>query len=78
MLRTRIAKIKDGRTDFVHKAEHALDVKTRAVPAVTLLEAGQGELITPMETLTQAGEHDAELMWTKEPIPKPKMHRQIF
>jgi hypothetical protein len=32
----RIAKMKDGRTHLAHKAEHAVDLDTGAVVAVTL------------------------------------------
>ena len=35
----RITKMKDGRTHLAHKAEHAVDLKTGAVLAVTLQEA---------------------------------------
>ena len=38
----RITKMKDGRTHLAHKAEHAVDLKTGAVFAVTLQEADQG------------------------------------
>ena len=33
----RIAKMKDGRTHLAHKAEHAVDLETDAVAAVTIL-----------------------------------------
>jgi len=32
----RIAKMKDGRTHLAHKAEHAVDMETGAILAVTL------------------------------------------
>src|SRR5207245_2116300 len=38
----RITKMKDGRTHLAHKAEHAVDLQTGAVLAVTLQEADQG------------------------------------
>jgi transposase len=38
----RITKMKDGRTHLAHKAEHAVDMETGAVVAVTLQEADQG------------------------------------
>src|ERR1700720_2921206 len=39
----RIAKMKDGRTHLAHKAEHAVDLDTGAVVAVTLQAADLGE-----------------------------------
>jgi transposase len=70
----RITKMKDGRTHLAHKAEHAVDLKTGAVLAVTLQEADQGDTTTVAETLAQAGENVAELIGTEEPSPKPKAH----
>jgi transposase len=68
--------MKDGRTHLAHKAEHAVDLKTGAVMAVTLQEADQGDTTTVIETLAQAGENGAELMQTEEANQKPKMHLQ--
>jgi hypothetical protein len=42
----RIAKMKDGRTHLAHKAEHAVDLDTGAVVAVTLQGADQGDTTT--------------------------------
>src|ERR1700738_1832727 len=72
----RITKMKDSRTHLAHKAEHAVDLKTGAVLAVTLQEADQGDTTTVIETLAQAGENSAELIETEEPSGKPKMHLQ--
>jgi transposase len=72
----RITKMKDGRTHLAHKAEHAVDLKSGAVLAVTLQEADQGDTTTVIETLAQAGENSAALMETEEPSGKPKMHLQ--
>src|SRR5216684_3856103 len=75
----RIAKMKDGSTHLAHKAEHAVDMETGAVLAVTLQEADQGDTATVMETLLQAGENVAELTVTeaeKAPEEKPQMHLQ--
>jgi len=72
----RITKMKDGRTHLAHKAEHAVDLKTGAVLAVTLQEADQGDTTTVIETLAQAGENGTELIGTEEPSRKPKMHLQ--
>lgn len=57
----RITKMKDGRTHLAHKAEHAVDLETGAVVAVTVAPADQGDTTTVTETLAQAGEHIAEV-----------------
>ena len=56
----RIAKMKDGRTHLAHKAEHAVDLDTGAVVAVTLQGADQGDTTTLDETLCEAGMAVAE------------------
>src|SRR5580692_10373229 len=56
----RIAKMKDGRTHLAHKAEHAVDMDTGAIVAVTLQAADQGDTTTLDETLCEAGEQVAE------------------
>ena len=38
----RITKMKDGRTHLAHKVEHAADMKTGAILAVTVQGADQG------------------------------------
>src|SRR6266513_5363103 len=58
----RITKMKDGRTHLAHKAEHAVDMATGAVVAVTLQEAHLGDTTTIKETLAEAGETVAELI----------------
>jgi transposase len=58
----RITKMKDGRTHLAHKAEHAVDLETGAVLAVTLQPADQGDTTTIVETLAEAGENVADLM----------------
>jgi transposase len=58
----RVSKMKDGRTHLAHKAEHAVDLDSGAVVAVTLQEADKGDTTTVTETLTQAGEAVAELI----------------
>jgi transposase len=50
----RITKMKDGRTHLAHKAEHAVDVETGAVVAVTRQGADQGDTTTIVETMTAA------------------------
>ena len=57
----QITKMKDGRTHLAHKAEHAVDLETGAVLAVTLQPATAGDTNTLQETLTQCGEHIREV-----------------
>src|SRR3974390_601633 len=56
----RIAKMKDGRTHLAHKAEHAVDLDTGGVLAVTLQAADKGDTTTLDETLGEAGMAVAE------------------
>jgi len=50
----RIAKMKDGRTHLAHKAEHAVDLETGTIVAVTLQGADQGDTTTVQITLPEA------------------------
>ena len=50
----KITKMKDGRTHLAHKAEHAVDLKTGAVVAVTIQDADAGDTSTIKETLSEA------------------------
>jgi transposase len=56
-----ITKMKDGRTHLAYKAEHAVDLETGAVVAVTVAAGDAGDSSTMVETLAQAGEHIAEV-----------------
>src|SRR5216684_3878286 len=56
-----ITKMKDGRTHLAYKAEHAADLETGAVVAVTVAAGDAGDTATILETLPQAGEHIAEV-----------------
>jgi transposase len=56
-----ITKLKDGRTHLASKAEHAVDLETGAVVAVTVTTGDAGDTATILETLPQAGEHIAEV-----------------
>ena len=47
---------RDGRTHLAHKAEHAVDLETGAIVAVTLQGADLGDTTTVRDTLTAAGE----------------------
>ena len=48
--------MKDGRTHLAHKAEHAVDLETGAVVAVTVQDADQGDTTTSIKTLIEAAE----------------------
>jgi transposase len=52
----KVTKMKDGRTHLAHKAEHAVDVETGAIVAVTLQGADQGDTTTIVETAIAAAE----------------------
>jgi transposase len=52
----RIMKMKDGSTHLSHKAEHAVDMETGAVVAVTIQHGNAGDTQTVHETLSQAAE----------------------
>ena len=53
----KITKMKDGRTHLAHKAEHAVDLDTGAVVAVTIQDADEGDTTTHHDTLIKAAEH---------------------
>src|SRR5208283_354393 len=57
----KIAKMKDGSTHLAHKAEHAVDMETGAVLAVTLQGADLGDTTTVMETIIAASENLREV-----------------
>jgi transposase len=50
----KITKMKDGRTHLAHKAEHAVDLDTGALVAVTLQDADAGDTTTLVETAIAA------------------------
>ena len=50
----KITKMKDGRTHLAHKAEHAVDVETGAIVAVTVQGADEGDTSTIGKTLEEA------------------------
>src|SRR5262245_20677509 len=50
----RITKMKDGGTHLAHKAEHAVDLASGALLAVTLQGADQGDTTTIHKTLQEA------------------------
>ena len=52
----KVTKMKDGRTHLAHKAEHAVDLETGAIVAVTLQGADKGDTTTIVETTIAAAE----------------------
>ena len=52
----KVTKMKDGRTHLAHKAEHAVDMETGAIVAVTLQGADVGDTTTIIETAIVATE----------------------
>ena len=56
----KVAKMKDGRTHLAHKAEHAVDLDTGAIVAVTLQGADEGDTTTIVETAIAAAEQVEE------------------
>lgn len=56
----RITKMKDGRTHLAHKAEHAVDMETGAIVAVTVQPADEGDTTTIVKTVAEAGERIAD------------------
>jgi transposase len=52
----KVTKMKNGRTHLAHKAEHAVDLDTGAIVAVTLRGADEGDTTTLAETATAAAD----------------------
>jgi transposase len=50
----KVTKMKDGRTHLAHKAEHAVDLETGAIVAVTVQGADAGDTTTIVDTVTAA------------------------
>lgn len=53
----KITKMKDGRTHLAHKAEHAVDLDSGAIVALTVQDATIGDTATIMQTLAEAEGH---------------------
>jgi transposase len=56
----KVTKMKDGRTHLAHKAEHAVDLETGALVAVTVQGADEGDTTTIVETAIAAAEQVEE------------------
>jgi transposase len=50
-----ITKMKDGRTHLAYKAEHAVDLETGAVVAVTIQPGDCGDTTSMRTTMAEAG-----------------------
>jgi transposase len=66
----KVAKMKDGRTHLAHKAEHAVDLETGAIVAVTVQGADEGDTTTIDDTVMAAAEQvEAAQADVDEPQP---------
>ena len=54
--------MKDGRTHLAYKAEHAVDIETGPIVAVTLQGADEGDTATIQEKTAEAGERITTLV----------------
>jgi len=72
----RITRMKDGSTHLAHKAEHAVDMDTGAVVALTLQAANLGDTTTVQETLAEAGTAIADLI-EREAAARPQEKPQV-
>lgn len=62
----KIAQMKDGRTHLAHKAEHAVDLETGALLALTVQGADLGDTTTVAETISAAAEQVAAVAQDRE------------
>jgi transposase len=60
----KVTQMKDGRTHFAHKAEHAVDLETGALVAVTLHGADVGDTTSLLATTLTAAEQLAAVQAT--------------
>jgi len=58
----KVTKMKDGRTHLAHKAEHAVDMDSGVIVAVTVQDADAGDTSTMPKTLAEAEGHLDKLM----------------
>jgi transposase len=58
----KITKMKDGRTHLAHKSEHAVDMETGAVVAVTLQPADRGDTTSIEQTIQQVDQNLVAVM----------------
>ena len=72
----RITKMKDGRTHLAHKAEHAVDLETGAILAVTLQGADQGDTTTMVTTLSETEKNLAQVQ--EDPQANEGLHQNVM
>lgn len=68
----RITKMKDGRTHMAHKVEHAVDMDTQAIVAVTLPSADEGDTESLPWTLLQTELNLEKVL--QDPEAKKRLH----
>src|SRR5712672_3270493 len=71
----KVTKMKDGRTHLAHKAEHAVDLETGAIVAVTLQGADAGDTTTIVETAIAAAEQIED---AQTDVPEPQALEEII
>ena len=72
----KIAKMKDGRTHLAHKAEHAVDLDTGAIVAVTVQPADEGDTTTLGNTVAESAENLREV--ADDASTAKRMHGEII
>jgi transposase len=71
----KVTRMKDGRTHLAHKAEHAVDLDTGALIAVTVQGADQGDTTTLIDTATTAAE---QVEAAQAAVEKPQPLEEII
>jgi len=71
----KVTKMKDGRTHLAHKAEHAVDLETGALVAVTLQDADAGDTTTIIETAIVTAEQVED---AQAESPEPQALEEII
>jgi transposase len=72
----KITRMKDGRTHLAHKVEHAVDMETGAVLALTLQDANAGDTTTIEQTLIETAEQIEHLV--AQPETADRMSNQAI
>lgn len=72
----KITKMKDGRTHLAHKAEHAVDLETGAVVAVTIQPADRGDTESLEVTLAEARGNVEEVL--EDAQAEPELNPQVL
>lgn len=72
-----VTKMKDGRTHLAYKQEHAVDMESGAVVAVTVHGGAEGDTSTLEETLADADENLASVQENESDKPRSSSERVI-